>query len=268
MNRVKKFYFSPTGTTEKIVTKIAEKLAEGMDLESINNYDFTLPPKRKEYPDFCENDIVVVGVPVYAGRVPNILLDYLSGINGKGAKAVAVVLYGNRDYDDALLELRDILVSGSFDVIGAAAFIGEHSFSYKLAKDRPDKKDLEIVADFAEKTVHNIGKKDLQINVKGNPSYNKYYKPLDKDGNPVDIRRVTPKTKETCTDCKICSRVCPMGSIPEDNVKILIGICIKCGACIKKCPVHAKYFDDEDYLKHKQELEEEFQDTKEPEIFV
>lgn len=267
MNSVKTFYFSPTGTTEKIVMELANTLAKKVNY-GVLHYDFTLPSARTDYPDFKEGDIVVIGVPVYAGRVPNILLKYLSGLKGYGAKAVAVVLYGNRDYDDALLELKDMLTSSGFDVIGAAAFIGEHSFSYKLAKNRPDKNDLEIAADFAERILHNIRKENLQIIVKGNPRYNNYYKPLDTEGNPVDIRKVIPKTMDTCIDCKICARVCPMGSIPEDNVKILTGICIKCGACIKKCPVHAKYFDDEDYLRHKRELEEEFQDRKEPEMFV
>ena len=264
---IKAFYFSATTTTKKIVMEMASEMA----LEAGGNimeHDFTLPEGRKGHPEFNRDDLVIAGVPVYAGRVPNVLLKYLAGLNGNGAKAVAVVLYGNRDFDDALLELRDILGNAGFEVVGAGAFIGEHSFSYDLAKGRPDRDDLQLAREFARRFLHkeNTGEKEFYI--KGNPGYKEYYKPLDEKGNPVDIRKVLPKTKEFCIDCKVCARVCPMGSIPEDDVETLTGICIKCGACIKKCPVDAKYFDDPDYLRHKRELEEEFKERKEPEYFL
>jgi len=267
MKKVISFYFSPTGTTEKVVIEMADTLAkkEGWGLV---DHDFTLPAGRTGYPDFREEDIVIVGVPVYAGRVPNILLRYLSGLKGNGAKAVAVVLYGNRAYDDALLELGDILNHGGFKVVGAAAFVGEHSFSYDLAKGRPDEDDLEMVREFASRLDLDSGYGSEDLHISGNPNYKEYYKPLNKEGNPVDIRKVQPKTKDTCIDCKVCAQVCPMGSIPVENVKILTGICIKCGACIKRCPAEAKYFDDPDYLRHKRELEDQFKDRKLPEFFL
>ncbi|HZH93187.1 MAG TPA: 4Fe-4S dicluster domain-containing protein [Tissierellaceae bacterium] len=267
MKRVVTFYFSPTGTTEKVVMEIASALADKEGCGMVH-HDFTLPAGREAYPDFREGDIIIAGVPVYAGRVPNVLLKYLSGLKGNGAKAVAVVLYGNRAYDDALLELRDILKHGGFNVMGAGAFIGEHSFSYDLAKGRPNEGDLELAREFASRLDFDSGYGPEDLDIYGNPDYKEYYKPLDEEGKPVDIRRVQPKTGNACIDCKICVKVCPMGSIPHGNVKILTGICIKCGACIKKCPVEAKYFDDPDYLRHKWELEEEFKDWKLPEFFV
>jgi len=103
-------YFSATDTTKKVISCIAEKLLETINLkENINNIDFTLSGTREKVTSFSKDDIVIVGVPVYAGRVPNVLLKYLNSIKGKGALAVAVVVYGNRNYDDALIELRDIL---------------------------------------------------------------------------------------------------------------------------------------------------------------
>ncbi|WP_409229146.1 EFR1 family ferrodoxin [Gudongella sp. SC589] len=267
MERVITFYFSPTGTTEKVVKELANVIAEKKNC-GVLHYDFTLPMKRTDYPNIMEGDIVVAGVPVYAGRVPNVLLEYLSGLRGNGARAIAVVLYGNRAYDDALLELRDILDNACLDVVGAAAFVGEHSFSYDLAMGRPDEKDLETARDFANRLSLKLDSETTELSIKGNPNYKEYYIPLDEDGNPVDIRKVQPKTRNTCMDCKICARACPMGSIPEENVKILTGICIKCGACIKKCPVEAKCFDDPDYLRHKRELEEEFKERKLPELFL
>src|SRR5665648_919822 len=132
-------YFSGTGTTRKVVLSLAKSLAAKTEEPvKCRNIDFSLPEARKQAPCFTETDLVIVGIPVYAGRVPNVLLKYLNSVKGNGANAVAVVLYGNRDFDDALIELKDILSENGFKVIAAGAFIGEHSFSKILAKGRPD----------------------------------------------------------------------------------------------------------------------------------
>lgn len=260
-------YFSATGTTEKIVLEVAGKLSEKAG-KSLDRVDFTLPQARENPCFFGEDDFVIVGVPVYAGRVPNVLLKYLKSVRGNGALAAAVVLYGNRDYDDALIELRDILTEDGFRVIAGAAFIGEHSFSRILGKGRPDQNDLAKADRFAELIDHKLalGKLDT-VDVKGNVPYRSYFKPKDSKNQPVDIRKVQPKTAETCTHCMTCAKVCPMGSISQDDSSLLTGICIKCGACVKKCPVGAKYFDDPDYLKHKTEMEIGLTARKEPELF-
>ncbi|MDD3854025.1 MAG: EFR1 family ferrodoxin [Syntrophomonadaceae bacterium] len=265
-------YFSPTETTRKIVSGIADRiLKDSGETKAIHTIDFTLANIRKEPVFFAKEDLVVIGVPVYAGRVPNVLLDYLNSISGNGALAVAVVVYGNRDYDDALIELKDILESRGFTVIAAGAFVGEHSFSKTLAADRPDDKDMEIVNSFAGQIFAKISSQaPLQnIQVKGNKPYRKYYVPKKENGEAVyDFRKITPKTNEDCIDCKLCAQVCPMESIDFDDVSTIKGICIKCCACIKKCPMQAKYFDSPDYLRHKDELEIAFARRSEPELFI
>lgn len=268
MSKVNTLYFSATGTTEKITARLAEELAKKFNSE-IKDINFTLPEGRLEQVAFSCEDIVIAGVPVYAGRVPNVLLKFLNSIKGNGALAVAVVVYGNRNYDDALIELRDILKTDGFNVIAAGAFIGEHSFSYTLAKDRPDEKDMLKVSNFASEVYNKITAGKLNpVAVNGNNPYMAYYIPKNEAGITVDIRKVTPKTNIQCNNCRLCADVCPMGSIDADDVSRLNGICIKCGACIKKCPVHAKYFDDENYLWHKHELETKFSARREPEIFI
>lgn len=268
--RVNTMYFSPTGTAKKVVKEIENKISQKFKNQlEIDNIDFTLSQGRNKELSFTKNDIVIIGVPVYAGRVPNILLEYLHSIKGNGALAVAVVLYGNRHYDDALIELRDILTSNKFNVIGASAFIGEHSFSKVLAKGRPNDIDLSVAREFGEKIYRKIKEENLkEVKVKGNRPYRKYYMPKDENNNPVDIRKVTPKTRDSCIDCKICAKLCPVGSIDYENVHKLNGICIKCCACIKRCPTNSKYFDDKEYLRHKLELEVDFVKPKNPEIFI
>lgn len=261
-------YFSATKTTEKIVKKLAYELANNFKSE-VNFIDFTLAKNRKEPATFEKNNLVIVGLPVYAGRVPNVLLSYLNSVKSNGALAIAIVVYGNRNYDDALIELKDILETNNFNVIAAGAFIGEHSFSNILAKGRPDNNDMAKVSDFAMCIYEKICANDYKtFEVPEHKPYRPYYKPKDAQGNFVDIRKVTPKTNSTCTNCKLCVEVCPMDSIDYSDVSRFKGICIKCGACIKKCPVQAKYYDDENYLRHKCELEVECFIRMEPEVFL
>lgn len=269
---IKTLYFSPTGTTEKIVSGIAQKMAvhSGKDL-AVCPFDITLPEARKTPLSFDRKDLVVMGVPVYAGRVPNLLLKFLDTLAGNGAQAVAIVLYGNRHYDDALIEFRDILTSKGFQVIAAGAFIGEHSFSTTLGAGRPDPEDMAVAADFAARISQKIdsAEESHPVSVKGNRPYRAYYRPKDQKGEFANILKVVPRTSEACTDCKLCVSVCPMGSIDGEDVSKITGVCIKCCACIKKCPVEAKYFDDEKYLWHKHELERDFTHIRrEPECFV
>ena len=264
-------YFSATGTTKKVVVAIAKNISENIDsVITINNIDFTLPEDREKQVCFTADDLVIIGVPVYAGRVPNVLLKYLNSISGNSALAVPVVVYGNRNYDDALIELKDILELKGFKIIAGGAFIGEHAFSKILAKNRPDEKDMDIACEFANQIITKITTQDKMktVVINGNNPYRKHYKPKTKEGIPVDIRRVIPKTNCNCIDCKLCVSICPMGSIDLKDVSKLNGICIKCGACIKKCPTNAKYYDDGDYLRHKNELEIEFEHRREPELFI
>ncbi|QAT50264.1 ferredoxin [Caproiciproducens sp. NJN-50] len=266
--RIHSLYFSATGTTEKIVSEVAGRLSEKSGGPVAGRVDFTLPQAREIPCSFGESDLVVAGVPVYAGRVPNVLLKYIKSVRGNGALAAAVVLYGNRDYDDALIELRDLLAEDGFRVIAGAAFVGEHSFSRILAKGRPDEKDLSEADRFADLIGSRIAEGKLgTVEVKGNTPYRSYYKPKDPQNKSVDIRKVQPKTTDACTHCMTCAKVCPMGSISADDPSVLTGICIKCGACVKKCPAGAKYFDDPGYLRHKTEMEIGLTARREPELF-
>lgn len=309
IRKVWAMYFSPTGTTEKTVTALASEIAKMTGAGTPDIFDFTLPDARKSFPEInCGEqgrqsdrcmaescgfsglneydhahsgsgdapqhgiDLVVLGVPTYAGRIPNVLLKYLSSICGSGALAVAAVTFGNRNFDNSLIELRDILENGGFHTIGACAMSCEHSFSYSLGAGRPDDRDMDQIKRFAR----DCASKAMELTglcppipVDGIPgggndpkkAYGGYYTPRDRNGISIDIRKVTPKISPACTGCGLCASVCPMGSVSREAVTVrhtmeMTGICIKCGACFKKCPVSAVYFDDPGYLYHKNELEE------------
>ncbi len=254
-------YFSTTDTTKKTVLTIADEAARLLGAER-EDYDFTLPGMRENGFAAGKDDLVIFGTPVYAGRVPNVLLKYLATIQGNGALAVPVVLFGNRNFDDGLIELRDILENTGFHTVAAAAFVGEHSFSKTLAAGRPDADDMKEALAFAGKIAEKVkglpeGEAPAPVEVEGVPHpYRGYYQPRDRKGVSIDIRKVKSLVSDACDDCKICADVCPMGSISHENVREYTGICIKCGACIKKCPKQARYYEDEGYLYHQHELEE------------
>jgi Predicted ATPase, RNase L inhibitor (RLI) homolog len=59
-----------------------------------------------------------------------------------------------------------------------------------------------------------------------------------------------------------------MGSIATSDPAVVEGICIKCGACIKRCPAGAKRFIDAEYLRHLAILERNFASIRrEPQLF-
>lgn len=272
VRRLYAVYFSATGTTEKVVRGIADRVGEALGV-SVRTLDFTLPDARRERHVFGKGDLVVFGTPVYAGRIPNLMLPWIRGsFTGNGALAVPVVLYGNRNYDDALIELRNVLFENGFVPVAAAAFVGEHSFSTTLAAGRPDARDMAIVGRFAAQAAERIqgfsAAPTEPVRVDGGDPVRPYYTPCDRRGNPVNLLRVRPKTGNACVRCGLCAKVCPMGSIDPTDLSSVPGTCIKCCSCVKKCPVGAKYYDDEQFIEHRRALEEGFARRAEPEVFL
>ena len=263
-------YYSATGNTKKAVHAIAEKLTEKLCVP-LEKFDFTKPQVREREKCFTNQDLVVFGMPVYAGRLPNKILPFLeTALLGNGAKAILVVTYGNRSYDDALLELKNVLEQRGFCAVAAAALVGQHAFAMQLATGRPDACDIEQCEQFACKIADGVAKREQwqSVTVPGHTPIGPYYTPLGLDGQPARFLKATPKTDlEKCSHCGLCSTVCPMGSIvPEDPTRVE-GICIKCQACIIKCPDKAKYFDDAAFLSHLSMLEKHYTAHKENEFF-
>lgn len=269
--KIHAMYWSATGTTRTVVRRIAQTLAARAGA-AVTGHDFTRPAMRTQEIRFGPDDLVVFGTPVYAGRVPNVLLPFLRTVQGGGALAVPVVLFGNRNFDDGLIELRDLLVQDGFRPIAGAAFVGQHAFSRVLAAGRPDADDLALADRFAEqiwdKVCSGVGL-DTPVAVRGEQPIRPYYTPRDRAGRPINILKVKPKTDAArCDGCGKCVAVCPMGSIDPGDPTAVTGICIKCCACERICPTGAKYFDDPGYLYHKEELELGNPDRKAVALFL
>ncbi|WP_295586539.1 4Fe-4S binding protein [uncultured Oscillibacter sp.] len=264
-------YYSATGTTDKAVNTIAEALAEKLALP-LERVGFTRPAERAKEYTFGPADLVVVGSPTYAGKLPNkILPDFQSRLHGSGALAVPVVLFGNRSYDNSLAELCAVLEKDGFHTVAAGAFVGRHAFTDALGEGRPDWDDRREMTAFAgavAEKVKGMTALPAPIAVPGDADA-PYYVPKGTDGQPAKFLKAKPQTDVgKCTNCGACARFCPMGAIDPENPALVPGTCIKCQACVRKCTRHAKYFDDPAFLSHVAMLEQNFTEPKRNEVFL
>jgi len=211
-------YFSPTGNTKKSVISMAHTIDQ-----DAKELDLTLPASQPA--DFGRDDFVIFGAPVYGGRIPIAAMDRLNRCHGDSTPCILVACYGNRHYDDALLELADMAKANGFIVKGAAATVGRHTFGH-IQENRPDEADIMKNTVFAKAAVAN----DREVSVPGS-------RPYKDGGNGGKFR---PSTLDSCVRCGLCKRACPMGAIGEDFSAIDDSRCISCFRCIRICPKGAK----------------------------
>lgn len=257
-------YFSPTGTTRKVLKGIIEGLQDG----TVHEIDLT-PPSAEGYDRALKTEgLTLIGAPVYAGRIPDTAVQRLKRLKADKTPAVIVVVYGNRAYEDALLELSTIVRETGFIPIAAGAFIGEHSYSTMttpIAAGRPDPQDLDQARVFGalirEKLERIPSLEDIQ--------------PLPLPGDfPFKDPGVWPEMSPTvredlCNRCGICAEACPAGAIAMDTTVLTDKKrCIDCCACVKACPTGARVMEEPLIQQIAHWLSETFTQRKEPEMFV
>lgn len=257
---VKLVYYSPTGSSRKI----AEAVAGGLG-RAHGNMDLTSPDVKPIAID--RDELAVFAVPVYGGRVPVTAAKRLTTVRGEGGPAVILVVYGNRAFEDALVELKDIAVGQGFRPVAAAAFIGEHSFSTgdtPIARGRPDDADLMKAAAFGVQVKRKLGtiKGEIpDLSVPGNRPYKERASPSE---------GMSPETDPTtCILCGACAKACPTEAITVTDVVITSkDRCTRCTACVKACPTGARAWVHPGVKKTATWLHTSFGDRKEPETFL
>ncbi|MDD3070958.1 MAG: 4Fe-4S binding protein, partial [Methanoculleus horonobensis] len=213
---VKLVCFSPTGTTKAVV----EGIARGLNPAGVEMLDITRPDARVEPLQTSENELLVIGLPVYMGRVPALLNEWLHAISAQNTPAVCVVVYGNRVYDDALIELKDILTGCGCRPIAGAAYIGEHSFSTDetpTAGGRPDAGDLSHAESFGRMIREKLAAIPSADRIAGVEI--PCCRPYRGDSRlwTVDFIAVS----DACIQCGICAEGCPVGAIdPRDSTRV------------------------------------------------
>ena len=249
------FYFSPTGTTRRVV----EAIAAGVGDPATHIRDCTLD--RSASPSVLSvGDLMIVGLPVYGGRIPVQAESALRALQGNGAACIVAAVYGNRAYEDALLETADLLEAGGFRIIAAGTFIGEHSFDRRLANNRPDQDDLAAAASFGRRAGDKwrAGRWDRPA-LPGNRPY--------KERKPGAVW--APEPGENCAGCGRCTSVCPMQIIsPADFSARDPAACIHCCACAKSCPAGARLIRSAAFEKTRDWLLNNFAEPRRPEYFL
>ncbi len=248
---------------------VVRAVAHGIFQDKVQELDITLPADPPNHPFADHNELLVIGAPVYAGRIPGLALRRLKNLRGSQTPVVAITVYGNRAYDDALLELCDHCKNQGFNVIGAGAFIGKHSFSsldHPIAHDRPDEKDIRLAETFGGQIRHllqTIESIDQLKNpqVPGRRPYKQEMKPSGAAG------KTDPKL---CLHCGQCILHCPAQTIHMSGGNPVTDPdnCIWCAACVQHCPTGARKITQPKINEIAERLHETCRTRREPEWFL
>lgn len=227
--------FSPTGGTEKVADKLTARLAECCDIADRQVVDLVNPAFNAHLVEISSDDVVAIAVPSFGGRMPSTAAERLSQINGHGATAILVCVYGNRAFEDTLVELEDVAHGAGFVVVAAVAAIAEHSIVRSVAAGRPDTADFEELTSFADRIAERLqmcatGEAVESPTIPGN----RPYKEAGGSG-------MVPKASKACVNCGICAKACPVQAIDaEDCHKVDSERCISCMRCVSVCPHNAR----------------------------
>ncbi len=263
VKRVKLIYFSPTGTTRKVL----ESIAGGIAVKDVEHVDLTHPEEARRVIPLSSDELVIIGAPVYGGRLPVEAIRRFKQIQASKTPAVIIVVYGNREFEDSLLELKDLAVELGCIPVAGGAFVGEHSFATKelpIANGRPDRLDVQKALDFGAKikdavTALQAPEEQKDLRIPGRFPY---------EGG-ARAMTVSPVTREdTCTVCGTCATVCPTAAIAvSGSVATRVELCIRCSACIKNCPTGARFWEDGTMKTISKWLNENCSTRKEPQFF-
>ncbi|MEG2185178.1 MAG: EFR1 family ferrodoxin [Cloacibacillus sp.] len=250
-------YFSPTSSTHRVLSEIAGRMpwpAQELDITdySANDGEYRL----------SADELLLAGVPVYGGRVPAAAAHRIRNVRGSGGPAVIVAVFGNRDYDDALIELKDILEEQGFCVTAALAAVAEHNIMRSVARGRPDARDITAIDEFAARVVSKIEAASagalMPVEVKGGRPYCQY------NGAPLK-----PSADASCTKCGICADGCPVAAIPHDAPETTDEArCITCMRCIDQCPSHSRSLNKQMHAMAEKAFAMKNAERKEPEMFL
>lgn len=240
-------FFSPTGGTEKVMECLTDAW------EECEVIDLSNPKSDFAQFHFAENNICMIGIPVFEGRVPPVALKRLSMMNANKTPCVLAAVFGNRDIDDALLELKHAVLSLGFVPFAAVSAVAQHSILPMYAKGRPDEADQAELRSFSAKLKAALQEPMRVVEVPGKEPY-----------IVIPVAPTYPLFKaEKCTGCMTCAEKCPVQAIDmEEPAKLDTSLCARCVRCVAVCPTGARCLDAEGQKASAERLAKLFEGRK------
>lgn len=221
-----KILFSPTGGTEKAANLLAEAMGN-----TWQELDLTSATTDYSQIGFTSDDVVLIAMPSFGGRIPPLAAERLCALSGGGAAAIVLCVYGNRAYEDTLIEMYDLAQKAGFCVAAGVAAVAEHSILHQYASGRPDATDKTTLTGFAAQIREKLDSGDRTApKLPGNRPY-----------KALGGGKMVPQANKSCTKCGACAASCPVAAIDAaDPTKVDKNACIGCMRCVSICPVHAR----------------------------
>lgn len=246
------FSFSPTGGTDKVLSIISEEL-------HVDSFHSLLKPLETPV-TLSQEDTAIIAFPSFGGRMPRTAKErFESAVRGNGAKCIIITVYGNRAYEDTLIEMLYTAESCGFSVIAAISAVAEHSIFHAVATGRPDEDDRAFLINATGRIREKIkeGRCD-KPSVPGKRPYKEY-----------GAASFIPMPDDRCINCGRCSKECPVGAIDADNPhSVDAEKCISCMRCIAVCPISSRKNDNKKLAMLLGKLESAFSGRKKNEIFL
>lgn len=227
MENIWHIYWSPTYSSYKVGTRIVKQLSKERNELDLCQYQSSVT---------IENGLCVFAMPCYGGRIPQVALQRLQHIRGIHSLAIICVTFGNRDFEDALLELKDSVENLGFDVVGACAIVTEHNIMHVYGTGRPDEQDFLNIDHFVREVKMKIKTHEQRyLELPGQRPYKVWHAHIV----PIVFE------ESQCVQCGLCASQCPMNAISKETFKTNMDLCINCMRCISICPKHCKSLPEE-----------------------
>ena len=235
------FYFSGTGNSLYVATKIAEREHETLVpvYDCFKNQNFTFSLKEKEIVGFV--------FPTYFFGIPTIMLEFVEKLKLQNYDDNYLFVTCTCGNDSAYLlnDFQHILSEKSLNLNAAFEITMPDNYILMFNLLPPPEKIVEILKEVhpqieqIQNAVHN--REEMEVKgglmkwLKTASSYRFY-----KWGRSTKPFYAT----DTCIGCGLCVKACPSGMIHlKDNKPIWDkGKCIQCLACIHRCPTKSIQF--------------------------
>lgn len=226
-------YFSGTGNTKAIAhgyENVIIKAGHSVVTSSIENL--------QEIP---EHDFLIVGGPIYAGNMPDKLINWIRKripINDMNKKAIVYSTSAGLLNANGVKSIGKKLIKKGYTLLDAATFEMPRNFYIDKYDPTPDTVQKQQFENAASAILKSVSKMDS--NNKFNISESVIMIDL-----LADVFRLMAKTlgksyqiTEKCIGCGICEKNCPQHNI-DFREKFYSNECIMCTRCIHNCPVNA-----------------------------